>query len=140
MRLASHGEIRPLDVVRTLRDEKLVAAWSARTVEIALDVRHLVDRERIVDAALTVSVKEHDDGNLAAVRIGLRRDTVGEVKLVGRDECLLDEFARQLFAAAGLTAATFSATGLATTTFAAATFTAASLSATAFSSALSEFA
>ena len=33
-----HGEIRPLDVVRTLRDEKLVAAWSARTVEIALDV------------------------------------------------------------------------------------------------------
>ena len=80
-------------------------------------------------------MKEHDDGNLAAVRIGLRRDAVGEVKLVGRDECLLDEFARQFFAAA-----TFSATGLATTTFAAATFTAASLSATAFSSALSEFA
>jgi hypothetical protein len=46
-------------------------------------------------------VKEHDDWNLATVRVGLRRDAVGEVKLVGRDECLLDEFARQLFAAAG---------------------------------------
>ena len=90
-------------------------------------------------------MKEDDDGNFASVRIGLRRDAVGEVKLVGRDECLLDEFARQLFAAAGLTAATFSATGLsatglATTGLTAATFSAARLSATAFSSALSELA
>ena len=125
-----HGEIRPLDVVRTLRDEKLVAARNARAVEIALDVRHLVDRERIVDAALTVSVKKNDDWNLATVRVGLRRDAVGEVKLVGRDECLLDEFARQFFATAGFATAGFTTARL----------TAARLSATAFSPALSELA
>ena len=74
-----HGELRPLDVVRTLRDEKLVAAGTARSVEIALDVRHLVNRERIVDAALTVSVKKDNDRHLSAVRICLRRDAIGKL-------------------------------------------------------------